>query len=106
MQSQSIEIAAIGAPAQATGGGCGCSCGQADTADVVLDVHTLPRPIRHAAVLGALGAIAVGRALVLVSPHEPVRLLAQIVAANPDAFVVSYLEQGPDAWQARLERIA
>jgi len=105
MQSQSIDITASAVPVSAPATGCGCSCGQ-DTADVVLDIHSLPRPIRHAAVLGALGAIAVGRALVLVSPHEPVRMLAQIADANPDAFDVSYLEQGPDTWQIRLERVA
>ena len=105
MQSQSIDITSASAPAPVAGG-CGCSCGQSDTADVVLDVHVLPRPIRHAAVLGALNAIEVGRALVLVSPHEPLRMLAQIAAAHPDAFAVSYLEQGPDAWRIRLERTA
>jgi len=70
------------------------------------DVHSLPKPIRHAAVLGAMSAIGADQAIVLVAPHDPVRMLTQIAEAYPDAFDVTYLQSGPDVWAPRLARRA
>ena len=40
----------------------------------------------------------------LVAPHNPLPLLAQIEEHNGDAIAVSYLQEGPDAWKLKLER--
>jgi len=106
MHSQPVEITPRAADAPSTPVVGGCGCGHEDATDVVLDARAIPHAVRHAAVLGAVGAIGVGEALVLVAPHDPVRLLAQIAAAHPDAFEVSYLERGPEAWHVRLARMA
>ncbi|MEV5575074.1 DUF2249 domain-containing protein [Spirillospora sp. NPDC052269] len=86
-------------------GGCGgtCDCGGADgTGEPELDVRTVPHALRHATVFGALDAVPAGTAMVLVAPHDPLPLLAQIEQRSPGAFSVEYLERGPEAWRLRL----
>ncbi|HET7350209.1 MAG TPA: DUF2249 domain-containing protein [Marmoricola sp.] len=95
------------AAAEPGGSGCGgsCGCGEQDGAgDVELDARTVPHAIRHATIFGALDSLGVGTALVLVAPHDPVPLLAQLEQRSPGAFEVSYLERGPEAWRLRLLR--
>ena len=43
--------------------------------------------------------------MVLVAPHDPLPLLAQISARSGDAVEVSYLQRGPEAWRLRLHRV-
>ncbi|MFF8534417.1 DUF2249 domain-containing protein [Streptomyces sp. SAS_267] len=86
-------------------GGCGgaCGCGGAEeTAEPELDVREVPHALRHATVFGALDAVPAGTAMVLVAPHDPLPLLAQIEQRSPGAFAVDYLERGPDTWRLRL----
>ncbi|MFF7645240.1 DUF2249 domain-containing protein [Streptomyces canus] len=86
-------------------GGCGgvCGCGGTqETADPELDVREVPHALRHATVFGALEAVPVGTAMVLVAPHDPLPLLGQIEERSPGAFAVEYLERGPDTWRLRL----
>ncbi|KOU77229.1 cation-binding protein [Streptomyces sp. MMG1533] len=86
-------------------GGCGgvCGCGGTeDTAEPELDVREVPHALRHATVFGALDAVPAGTAMVLVAPHDPLPLLAQIEQRSPGTFSVEYLERGPEAWRLRL----
>ena len=95
--------------AESAESGCdgSCSCGEQDGAgDVELDARAVPHAIRHATIFGALDSLAAGTALVLVAPHDPVPLLAQLEQRSPGGFEVSYLERGPEAWRLRLRRRA
>jgi uncharacterized protein (DUF2249 family) len=86
-------------------GGCGgvCGCGGTEeTADPELDVREVPHALRHATVFGALDAVPAGTAMVLVAPHDPLPLLAQIEQRSPGTFSVEYLARGPEAWRLRL----
>ncbi|GAA3791294.1 DUF2249 domain-containing protein [Streptomyces phyllanthi] len=86
-------------------GGCGgvCGCGGAEeTAEPELDVREVPHALRHATVFGALDAVPAGTAMVLVAPHDPLPLLAQIEQRSPGTFAVEYLERGPATWRLRL----
>lgn len=89
-------------------GGCGdheCTCGEVDGPGYPeLDARVVPHAIRHATVFGALDAVGPGGGLVLVAPHDPLPLLAQIEQRNPGAFDVSYLERGPEAWRLLFTR--
>ncbi|MET9887440.1 DUF2249 domain-containing protein [Streptomyces sp. NPDC006430] len=88
-------------------GGCGggCGCGGSDDADVPeLDARAVPHALRHATIFGALDAVPPGRAMVLVAPHDPLPLLAQIEARTPGAFEVEYVERGPEAWRLLFTR--
>ncbi|GAB2932849.1 hypothetical protein GCM10027280_20710 [Micromonospora polyrhachis] len=89
-------------------GGCGCSQGSADApvlaVDARLDVRSLPHAERHAQVLAAIDALPTDGALVLVAPHAPRPLLAEIDARYPGQIDTQWLQEGPDVWQIRLHR--
>ncbi len=80
---------------------CGC---HDDHGAPELDARAIPHSIRHATIFGALSAIRPGGALILIAPHDPLPLLAQIEQREPGAIEVSYLERGPEAWRLRLAR--
>ena len=80
-----------------------CECGVVDEpAYGELDVRNVPHAIRHATVFGALDAIGAGEGLILVAPHDPLPLLAQVEQRDPGRFVVSYLDRGPEAWRLQF----
>jgi uncharacterized protein (DUF2249 family) len=84
-----------------TGRDGSCGCGERDDSrDVELDARVVPHAIRHATIFGALEGLGAGKALVLVAPHDPLPLLAQLEQRSPGTFEVSYLERGPVAWPA------
>ena len=83
----------------------GCGCGHAhDESAPELDVRAIPHAIRHATVFGALSAIPSGGSLVLVAPHDPKPLLAQIADREQGTISVTYLDEGPEAWRLKLTR--
>jgi uncharacterized protein (DUF2249 family) len=95
--------------ADAEGGpGCGghtCGCGEVDgPALPELDARAVPHAIRHATIFGALDAVQPGSGLVLVAPHDPLPLLAQIEQRSPGRFEVDYLQRGPEAWRLAFVR--
>jgi uncharacterized protein (DUF2249 family) len=103
--------------ASGTESGCGCGgsgCGGEEgragapapvlTVDTRLDVRHLPHDQRHAQVLDALAALPADGALVLVAPHVPRPLLAEIDARYPGQIAAEWLQEGPDVWQIRLHR--
>jgi uncharacterized protein (DUF2249 family) len=81
-----------------------CGCDEHDAGDPELDARAIPHAIRHATIFGALDGVGPGQALVLVAPHDPLPLLAQIEQRHPAAFAVEYLQGGPDAWRLRFLR--
>jgi uncharacterized protein (DUF2249 family) len=81
----------------------GCGCGGHDDEAPVLDVRTIPHAIRHAAVFGAFEAIRPGGSLVLVAPHAPLPLLAQLSERAP--IEVEFLVEGPTEWHVQLTRL-
>jgi uncharacterized protein (DUF2249 family) len=88
----------------ADAGGHDCTCGEHDDEVPELDARVIPHAIRHATIFGALDAVAPGRGLVLIAPHDPLPLLAQIEARYSGAFGFEYLERGPEAWRLLLQR--
>lgn len=84
-----------------------CTCQESDSADFPeLDARTVPHAIRHSTIFGALDAVRPGNGLVLVAPHDPLPLLAQLEQRAPGVFAVDYLQRGPDAWRLAITRRA
>lgn len=81
-----------------------CGCG-GDDDPPVLDVRAIPHRLRHATVHGALGTVRSGESIILVAPHDPKPLLAEIEQRYPGDFTVSYLTSGPEAWRLALSRV-
>lgn len=82
-----------------------CGCGGHDDALPELDARVIPHAIRHAAIHGVVDSLVTGMAFVLVAPHDPKPLLVQIADRHGDAVAVSYVQQGPEAWKLKLERV-
>jgi uncharacterized protein (DUF2249 family) len=92
-------------PARGEPAGHRCGCHEEEGTELpVLDARGIPHPIRHATIFGALDSVAPGRGLVLVAPHDPVPLLAQIEQRSPGEFVIEYLERGPGSWRLSMVR--
>jgi uncharacterized protein (DUF2249 family) len=53
-------------------------------------------------VLAALDTLPDGGALVLVAPHAPRPLLAEIESRYRGAVAAEWLQDGPETWQIRL----
>ncbi|HEU0257763.1 MAG TPA: DUF2249 domain-containing protein [Microbacteriaceae bacterium] len=83
-----------------------CSCAEPDDAFPPLDVRQVPHSIRHAIVLGALDAVKPGLGIVLIAPHDPRPLLAQIDARYQGRFTVEYLVEKPTEVHIRFTRTA
>jgi uncharacterized protein (DUF2249 family) len=82
-----------------------CGCGEVDPSSwPTLDARAVPHAIRHATIFGALDAVAPGRGLVLVAPHDPLPLLAQLEQRSPGAFDVDYIDRGPEVWRLAIAR--
>jgi uncharacterized protein (DUF2249 family) len=95
-----------------SGGGCGCGGDQGRidapapvlTVDARVDVRNLPHGQRHAQVLAAVDTLPADGAVVVVAPHAPRPLLAEIDARYPGQIEVQWLQEGPQVWQIRLHR--
>ena len=110
MPAEHVEIAPrpdaaepSGTDAPASGHGCGC---HEAAEDIVLDARAVPHAIRHATVRGAFGAIPVGGSMLLVAPHDPVRLLDQLRGDADGALGVEYELDVPGECHVRLTRLA
>jgi uncharacterized protein (DUF2249 family)/quercetin dioxygenase-like cupin family protein len=80
-----------------------CGCSDAEGAPLPeLDVREVPHAIRHATVFGALDSLHPRDGLVLITPHDPLPLLAQISDRTGDRFAVTYLQRGPEAWRLQF----
>lgn len=92
------ELPVVDAPAA-------CSCGGHDETLPELDARAIPHAIRHAAIFGAVGSLRPGQGLILVAPHDPLPLLAQLTQREGDQVSVDYVQRGPEAWKLRLTRV-
>lgn len=84
----------------------GCTCGEHDEELPELDVQTIPHPIRHAAIFGAIESLSPGSALIISATHDPVPLLTQLQSRHGDAFKTRYLDEGPERWRILIRRTA
>lgn len=83
-----------------------CTCGEVDGPGYPeLDARAVPHAIRHATIFGALEGVRAGGGMVLVAPHDPLPLLAQVEQRYEGAFTVEYLERGPEAWRLAFVRV-
>ena len=82
-----------------------CKCNNQNPAEEPLVVTDIPRPVRHAAILGALESLPVGDTLLLQAPHMPSPLLAEAKDLDGE-FSHEVVKDGPDEWLVRIRREA
>lgn len=98
---KSIEIAEVSKKDDAHT----CNCGADSTSSYPeLDATLIPHEVRHAAIFGALDSLKVGAGMILLAPHKPVPLLAQVEDRSPGAFAVTFLDEGPEKWHVQFIR--
>lgn len=83
-----------------------CACGEHDEELPLLNAQEIPHAIRHGAILGALGQVRPGGAMLLEAPHDPKPLLKQVEDQFPKGFEITYEITGPDVWRLRFTRVA
>ncbi|GAA3862031.1 hypothetical protein GCM10022275_10290 [Tessaracoccus defluvii] len=79
-----------------------CGCGGTHDQLPELDARTIPHAIRHASIHGVVDSLRPGASFVLVAPHDPIPLLAQIADRHGEAIAVEYVQRGPEAWKLKL----
>lgn len=89
--------------AEARQGGCQCGCSHDAVPE--LDARELPKAIRHGAILGALASLAPGGEMILIAPHEPTPLLAQIDELYGDAVQATIIDRQPEKVRVRLLKV-
>ena len=82
-----------------------CTCGHSHDEIPELDARLIPHAIRHAAIFGAFDSLRPGGAMVLIAPHDPLPLLAQLADAYGDGLAVSYIDRAPEAVKLQLSRV-
>ena len=101
-----MELVSIG-KAEDNAGSQSCRCGEESSSKFPeLDATLIPHKIRHPAIFGALESLKAGEGIVLVAPHKPTPLLAQIEKKFSGAYSVNFLNEGPDRWHIEFIRNA
>ncbi|QPK79977.1 DUF2249 domain-containing protein [Corynebacterium lizhenjunii] len=70
-----------------------------------LNASEIPHAVRHGAIHGALGTLAVGESMVLIAPHNPLPLLRE-VEAREETFELDYLKEDPQDFHIKFTRTA
>lgn len=85
-------------------GGCGCGCNSDETP--TWDVRSIPKAIRHGAILGAVASLKAGKSMILEGPHVPVPVLTQVQRAEGDGVSIDVLEESEGFARIQLTRQA
>lgn len=83
-----------------------CRCGEQSTGFPTLIAKNIPHEIRHASIFGALDSLPTGGGMIVVAPHEPLPLLAQVHKRYGTSMEIEYLQEGPADWHVQFVRVA
>lgn len=81
-----------------------CDCGEHDTTLPELDARMIPHAIRHGAILGAFSQLRPGQSMILVAPHDPLPLIAQMQQTFGETFAYAYVERDASAVRVQFTR--
>lgn len=71
-----------------------------------IDVRAIPPRDRHTQIFATFRSLGAGESMEIVNDHDPRPLYAQFDAQAPAGFAWTYLEQGPDTWRVRIDKLA
>jgi uncharacterized protein (DUF2249 family) len=72
----------------------------------VVDVRQIVPRERHPLIFKTFDGLALGGSLILVNDHDPRPLQYQFMHERPNQFAWAYLEEGPEVWRVKIERVA
>lgn len=96
-----IALETVGSNAKKQHGGCGCGC-SGGTPELVLG--SIPKIMRSGAVIGGLTSLRPEQQVVLVADHSPAPLLSALNRIAPEAFDITFLDEGPETWRVEVTR--
>lgn len=83
----------------------GCDCGAAPTGAVAeFDARLVPPVVRPGAIVGAVGSLPVGVPLILVAPHDPAGLVANLKRQFP-GLTSEYVSDAPGECKVQLLKV-
>lgn len=97
-------------------GGCGCgghghAHSHSHAEDIAatrveeLEIHAIPKVVRHAVLFAAVDSLPVGENLQILAPHRPEPLFAHLEESESH-YRVETVEPGPKDWRYRITRIS
>ena len=72
----------------------------------ILDVRPISPQSKHATIFTTFDALDEGDYFILVNDHDPVPLKHQFNYEREGEMGWEYLEQGPDVWRVKIERVS
>jgi len=72
---------------------------------VELDVRVIPPREKHPTIFSTFDSLSSGQSLLLINDHDPRPLRYQLSAERPGTFEWTYVEQGPETWRVRIDRM-
>ncbi|WP_455159449.1 DUF2249 domain-containing protein [Schaalia cardiffensis] len=97
------QSAAQGRPA-AQGHSEGSSVAEASGVEE-LDIHALPKVVRHALVFHAMDILPIGENIRILAPHAP-QALFEHLQNSESHYRVETFEEGPLSWRYRITRLS
>jgi len=73
---------------------------------VTIDVREMPPRERHPRIFGEFDALPPGGAIMLINDHDPRPLFYQLQAERSGQAGWTPVEQGPERWVIRIEKLA
>ncbi|MCB0204778.1 MAG: DUF2249 domain-containing protein [Caldilineae bacterium] len=77
----------------------------APTDDQIVDVRSIEPRDRHPLIFNTFDSLPADRAMILVNDHDPKPLYYQFLHERAGQFAWAYLQEGPDEWRVRIERL-
>lgn len=65
-----------------------------------------PPQLKHKVIFETFANLEPSEAMLLINDHDPVPLRYQFEAMHPGKFGWTYLEQGPDTFRVKIEKLA
>ena len=73
--------------------------------ETVLDIRSIPPAKRHPMIFDQFDGLQAGEGFILVNDHNPKPLYYQFQAERSGEFSWEYLQEGPETWRVRIERL-
>jgi uncharacterized protein (DUF2249 family) len=70
-----------------------------------IDVREIAPRDRHPLIFSTFRSLGAGETMEIVNDHDPKPLGYQMSAEMPGQFTWTYLEQGPDTWRVRIQKV-
>jgi len=72
----------------------------------IIDARQFASAVKHRTIFAVWNELSSGTAMLLLNDHDPKPLYYQLAAEYPGQFDWTYVEEGPEQWQVKIQKIA